>query len=52
MISPFRDEVPGPRWSDGMCGSGTIVAEAGPIARNIAPGKFRKKIRLHEMEGL
>jgi putative N6-adenine-specific DNA methylase len=27
---------------DGMCGSGTIVAEAGLIARNIAPGKFRK----------
>lgn len=28
--------------TDGMCGSGTIVAEAGLIARNIAPGKFRK----------
>lgn len=27
---------------DGMCGSGTIVAEAGLIARNVAPGKFRK----------
>lgn len=28
--------------TDGMCGSGTIVAEAGLIARNIAPGRFRK----------
>ena len=28
--------------ADGMCGSGTIVAEAGLIACNIAPGKFRK----------
>ena len=28
--------------TDGMCGSGTIVAEAGLIACNIAPGKFRK----------
>jgi len=27
---------------DGMCGSGTIPAEAGLIACNIAPGKFRK----------
>jgi len=27
---------------DGMCGSGTIVAEAGLMACNIAPGKFRK----------
>ena len=27
---------------DGMCGSGTIVAEAGLMAGNIAPGKFRK----------
>jgi putative N6-adenine-specific DNA methylase len=27
---------------DGMCGSGTIVAEAGLIACNIAPGRFRK----------
>ncbi len=27
---------------DGMCGSGTIVAEAGLMARNIAPGRFRK----------
>lgn len=28
--------------TDGMCGSGTIVAEAGLKARNIAPGRFRK----------
>jgi putative N6-adenine-specific DNA methylase len=28
--------------ADGMCGSGTIPAEAGLIACNIAPGKFRK----------
>jgi len=28
--------------ADGMCGSGTIVAEAGLMARNIAPGRFRK----------
>ncbi len=27
---------------DGMCGSGTIVSEAGLMARNIAPGRFRK----------
>lgn len=27
---------------DPMCGSGTIAIEAGLIARNIAPGKFRK----------
>jgi putative N6-adenine-specific DNA methylase len=27
---------------DGMCGSGTITAEAGLMACNIAPGKFRK----------
>jgi putative N6-adenine-specific DNA methylase len=27
---------------DGMCGSGTIVTEAGLMACNIAPGKFRK----------
>ncbi len=33
---------PGIPLSDGMCGSGTIVAEAGLIACNIAPGKFRK----------
>ncbi|MDF1559398.1 MAG: THUMP domain-containing protein [Bacteroidales bacterium] len=28
--------------ADGMCGSGTIPAEAGLIACNIAPGKFRR----------
>lgn len=28
--------------ADGMCGSGTITAEAGLMACNIAPGKFRK----------
>lgn len=28
--------------ADGMCGSGTIVTEAGLIACNMAPGKFRK----------
>jgi putative N6-adenine-specific DNA methylase len=28
--------------TDGMCGSGTIVAEAGLMACNIAPGRFRK----------
>lgn len=28
---------------DGMCGSGTIVIEAGQIARNIAPGLSRKR---------
>ncbi|MEZ5018799.1 MAG: THUMP domain-containing protein [Bacteroidales bacterium] len=28
--------------TDGMCGSGTIVSEAGLMACNIAPGKFRK----------
>ena len=28
--------------ADGMCGSGTIVTEAGLIARNIATGRFRK----------
>ncbi|HNT92077.1 MAG TPA: THUMP domain-containing protein [Bacteroidales bacterium] len=27
---------------DGMCGSGTIVTEAALMARNIAPGRFRK----------
>jgi len=38
-LSGWRAETP---LADGMCGSGTIVAEAGLIARNIAPGKFRK----------
>lgn len=30
-------------FSDLMCGSGTILIEAAMIARNIAPGKFRKE---------
>jgi len=38
-LSGWKAEVP---LVDGMCGSGTIVAEAGLIARNIAPGRFRK----------
>ncbi len=38
-LSGWRAERP---LVDGMCGSGTIVAEAGLIACNIAPGRFRK----------
>lgn len=38
-LAGWKAETP---LTDGMCGSGTIVAEAGLIARNIAPGKFRK----------
>jgi len=38
-LSGWKAETP---LVDGMCGSGTIVAEAGLIARNVAPGKFRK----------
>lgn len=33
---------PGTPLTDGMCGSGTIVTEAGLISCNIAPGKMRK----------
>jgi len=33
---------PGTPLVDGMCGSGTIVAEAGLMACNIAPGRKRK----------
>ena len=39
VLAGWKAEVP---LVDGMCGSGTIVAEAGLIARNIAPGRFRK----------
>ncbi len=39
MLSGWKADVP---LVDGMCGSGTIVAEAGLIARNIAPGRFRR----------
>ncbi len=38
-LSGWKAEKP---LVDGMCGSGTILAEAGLIACNIAPGKFRK----------
>ncbi|NLE36281.1 MAG: class I SAM-dependent RNA methyltransferase [Bacteroidales bacterium] len=38
-LTGWRADTP---LSDGMCGSGTIVAEAGLMARNIAPGRFRK----------
>ncbi len=38
-LSGWRADRP---LADGMCGSGTIIAEAGLIACNIAPGKFRK----------
>ena len=33
---------PGTPLTDGMCGSGTIVTEAGLISCNIAPGRMRK----------
>ena len=49
MLSGWKADMP---LADGMCGSGTIAAEAALIARNIAPGKFRKKLRIHEVEGL
>ena len=39
MLSGWKAETP---LVDGMCGSGTIPAEAGLMACNIAPGKFRK----------
>lgn len=39
MLTGWKADTP---LVDGMCGSGTIVAEAGLIACNIAPGKFRK----------
>lgn len=29
-------------FADPMCGSGTLVVEAGLMARNIAPGSFRQ----------
>lgn len=38
-LSGWKAEKP---LVDGMCGSGTIVAEAGLIACNIAPGSFRR----------
>ncbi|MGB8357269.1 MAG: THUMP domain-containing protein [Bacteroidales bacterium] len=38
MLSGWKADIP---LVDGMCGSGTIPAEAGLIACNIAPGKFR-----------
>lgn len=39
MLSGWKAEEP---LVDGMCGSGTIAAEAGLMACNIAPGRFRK----------
>lgn len=39
MLAGWNGETP---LTDGMCGSGTIAIEAGLIACNIAPGKFRK----------
>lgn len=39
-LAGWRAETP---LADGMCGSGTIVAEAGLTACNISPGKFRKE---------
>ena len=39
MLSGWKAETP---LADGMCGSGTIPAEAGLMACNIAPGRFRK----------
>ena len=39
MLSGWKADVP---LVDGMCGSGTIVAEAGLMACNIAPGSFRR----------
>lgn len=38
-LTGWKADVP---LVDGMCGSGTIVSEAGLIACNIAPGRFRK----------
>lgn len=38
-LSGWRADKP---LADGMCGSGTIPAEAGLMACNIAPGKFRR----------
>lgn len=38
-LSGWKCDVP---LADGMCGSGTIVAEAGLMACNIAPGSFRR----------
>jgi len=39
MLSGWKADEP---FVDGMCGSGTIPIEAGLIARNIAPGSFRR----------
>jgi putative N6-adenine-specific DNA methylase len=39
MLAGWKAETP---LTDGMCGSGTIPVEAGLIACNIPPGKFRK----------
>lgn len=39
MLTGWKAEMP---LADGMCGSGTIPAEAGLMACNIAPGRFRK----------
>lgn len=39
MLAGWKSETP---LVDSMCGSGTIPAEAGLMACNIAPGKFRK----------
>jgi putative N6-adenine-specific DNA methylase len=39
MLAGWKADTP---LVDGMCGSGTIPAEAGLMACNIAPGKFRK----------
>jgi len=40
MLSGWKANTP---LTDPMCGSGTIVAEAGLMACNVAPGYFRKK---------
>jgi putative N6-adenine-specific DNA methylase len=39
MLTGWKADTP---LVDGMCGSGTIPAEAGLMACDIAPGKFRK----------
>lgn len=40
MLTGWKAETP---LTDAMCGSGTILSEAGLIACNIAPGYYRRK---------
>lgn len=48
IISGWKGETP---LADFMCGSGTLLIEAGLIARNIAPNKFRERFGFQSWKG-